>query len=68
MTDSENIRVRIEKVIKYNRLTMTDELKLLETLVMKYNRVLKKVGKSQPYISKLVSQGKLMNIKLANKF
>ena len=59
-------------MINDNRLTMTDELKLLETLVLKYNPVSiteysKIVGKSQPYISKLVSQGKLMNIKLTNK-
>lgn len=65
MKKTESTVDRFRKAINDNRFTMTEELEMLDILVNKYNPrsvsdYAKEVGKSQPYISKILKQGKIM--------
>lgn len=67
MKNTVNIKGKFKKAINDNRFTIDEELYMLDILVNKYNPrgvsdYAKEVGKSQPYISKLLKKGKLMHL------
>lgn len=71
MKNTGNTVYRFKKAISNNRFTIQEELQMLECLVNKYNPrsisdYAKEKGKSQPYISKILKQGKLMYLKFGS--
>lgn len=72
METPENIIKRFKKAIDDNRFSIDIELEMIDILVNKYNpmtvsEVAKKKGVKQPYISKLLKEGKLMYLKFGSQ-